>query len=321
MSEAVRPPPRIPWLRIVSVGFMLAGLAFCGATLYRNGLAQFSNLLHPAPIAGLALATVAVLVASTVAWREYFRAVSTCRLAFADAFYQLGIVLIGKYVPIILGGVLARVGANASRTSASNVVGATLLEQCGALASATAVAFAFLAGWVSPPAGIAVALVAVAATAMAPYAAGPAIAAMHRLRARIRRSDELRVSSIERAPVRIAWLAQLSAWAALSAFIALIIGNLRPDLKGAQIVFLVGAYLLAVMLGVAAFLLPGGIGAREAAFVWIAGRVVGYETALLMATAIRIAMTGIDLAAGVGCLGYGALRASSGAVSTPRGGR
>jgi hypothetical protein len=119
VSEAAQSPSRIPWLRIVSVAFMLAGLAFCVATLYEAGLEQYRNLLQPALIGGLALATAVILVASTIAWREYFRAVSACALGFADAFYQLGIVLIGKYVPIILGGVLARVGANASRTRAS----------------------------------------------------------------------------------------------------------------------------------------------------------------------------------------------------------
>ncbi|MET0232512.1 MAG: lysylphosphatidylglycerol synthase domain-containing protein, partial [Rhodanobacteraceae bacterium] len=218
--------------------------------------------------------------------------------------------LIGKYVPIILGGVLARVGANASRTSAANVIGATILEQCGALASGGVVAVAFLAGWASPIAGAAVALAAIAAAAVAPSVAIPAIALMHWLRARIRRSDDFRIASIERAPVRIAWLAQLFAWAALSAFVALIVCGLHPELEPSQVVFLVGAYLLAVMLGVAAFMLPGGIGAREAAFVWMAGGIVGYDNALVMATALRIAMTGIDLVAGAGCLLYGMTRGS-----------
>jgi hypothetical protein len=318
VSAAARQPQRIPWRRIVSVAFMLAGLAFCVVTLHEAGIAQYRNLLRPALIGGLALATAAVLVASTLAWREYFRAVSACRLTFAEAFYQLGIVLIGKYVPIILGGVLARVGANASRTSASNVIGATILEQCGGLASGAAVAAVFLATWASPAAGVAVALAAVAAAAIAPYVAGPAIALMHWLRARIRRTDDFHVASIGRAPVRIAWLAQLSAWAALSVFIALIVRGLRPDMASSQIVFLIGAYLFSVMLGVAAFVFPGGIGAREAAFVWIAGRLVGYDTALVIATALRVAMTGIDLAAGAGCLLLGVVRVPAKSGSATR---
>lgn len=315
MSAAARQPHRVPWVHIASVAFMLAGLAFCVATLYRAGFAQFRNLLHPAPIFGLALATAGVLAASTLAWREYLRAVSACRLGFADAFHQLGIVLIGKYVPIILGGVLARVGANASRTSAANVVGATILEQGGALASAAAVAAVFLAWWESPAFGGVVAVAAILSAVIAPRVAGPAIVAMHWVRAKIRRSDDLRVASIEPTPVRIAWAAQLSAWAALALFIAIIVRGLQPDADVSRIVFLVGAYLLAVMLGVAAFMFPGGIGAREAAFVWIAGRVIGYENALVTATALRIAMTAIDLAAGAGCVVYAMTRAgkSSGA--------
>jgi uncharacterized membrane protein YbhN (UPF0104 family) len=70
------------------------------------------------------------------------------------------------------------------------------------------------------------------------------------------------------------------------------------------------------MLGVAAFVFPGGIGAREAAFVWMAGRVVGYDSALFIAVALRVAMTGIDLLAGAGCLLYGVARVSTNAGST-----
>ena len=61
------------------------------------------------------------------------------------------------------------------------------------------------------------------------------------------------------------------------------------------------------MVGIAAFMFPGGIGAREAAFVWIAGHVVGYDTGLVMAVnRLRWAMTAIDLLAGVqgsSCIG------------------
>ena len=317
MSEAARPSSRIPWLRAVSVGFMLAGLVFCVVTLSKVGLEQYRNLLQPALLGCLALATAAVLIASTLAWREYFRAVSACRLTFADAFYQIAIVLIGKYVPIILGGVLARVGANVSRTSASTVIAATILEQCGGLATGAAVAVGFLAWWASPAAGVAVALVAVAMAAIAPHVAGPAIGFMHRLRMWIRRGDDVHVASIEPGPVRAAWLAQLSEWISLTVFAALIVLGLRPDIETSQIVFLIGAFLLAVVFGTAAFMFPGGIGAREAAFVWMAGRVVGYDTALVMATSLRIAMTGIDLVAGVGCLLYGLTHASS-AISASR---
>ena len=316
MSETARQPSRVPWLRIVSVVFMLAGLAFCVATLHRAGLAQYRNLLQPALLGALVLAGVVVLVASTFAWRAYFEAASACRLAFSDAFYQLGIVLVGKYVPIILGGVLARVGANASRTSASNVIAATILEQCGGLASGAAVGLAFVAWWVSPIAGVAVAAATLAAAFVAPYVAHPAIAVMHWLRARIRRRDDFAVAPIAHAPVRIAWLAQVAEWSAVTVFVALIVHALRPDIDGTAIVYLAGAFLIAVVVGVAAFIFPGGIGAREGAFVWIASAVLDYDSALFIAVALRVAMTGIDLLAGAGCLAVGLARVSANAGST-----
>lgn len=311
MNDEARPPSRVPWLRLVSVLFMLAGLAFCVATLYRAGLAQYRNLLEPILFGGLVVAALVVLVASTFAWRACFEAVTACRLAFPEAFQQLGLVLIGKYVPIILGGVLARVGANASRTSASNVIEATILEQCGGLASGAAVGVAFLSWWMSPFAGVLVGLAAIAAAIVAPYLAGPAIAVMHGLRARIRRRDDFTLAAIAHGPVRIAWLAQLVEWTAVTLFVALIVHGLRPEIGSADLMFIAGAFLVAVVLGMAAFMFPGGIGAREAAFVWMAGRVVGYDTALFIAVALRVAMMGIDLLAGAGCLAIGLTRAAT----------
>jgi len=300
----------IPWMRIVSVTFMALGLAFCVYTLLGADVEQYRNLLSPKQIVMLIIVTLGALATSTLAWRYYFEALSTIRLPIGEAFYQLGIVLVGKYVPIILGGVLARVGANASRTSASNVIAATLLEQCGAIASAGCVGIACIAFATYAPLGVAIAITALAATAFVPAVARPAVSAMHWLRAKIRRRDDFEATLVGRRPVRLAWLAQLAQWIVLSLLAALVIRGLRPDVEPLQTLFVVGAFALAVVVGIAAFVFPGGIGAREAAFVWMVGHVVGYDTALIMATTLRIATTGIDLVAGAGCLLHGVMHAT-----------
>jgi hypothetical protein len=64
---------------------------------------------------------------------------------------------------------------------------------------------------------------------------------------------------------------------------------------------LAGSYGVAVIVGTAALLFPGGIGPREGAFVWMAGHAIGIERAFALALALRVATTLIDI---VGALGY-----------------
>jgi hypothetical protein len=293
---------RPPWLRIVSVVFMLAGLALCFFALWKSGVAQYRDFLRADLIASLGVAGCAALVASALSWQNYLFALSQRRLSFPEAFYQVGLVLVGKYVPIILGGVLARVGANASRTAASNVIAATILEQCGALVAASFVGAACIAYTFAWPLGIAILLCALLATVIVPFITGPTLKLMLWLRSRVRRQSAFEIALLDRHSTRVGWLMQIAQWLALSVFVALVLHAIRPAMAPLDILYLCGAYGIAVVVGIAAFMFPGGIGAREAAFVWIASHVVGYDTGLVMATALRVAMTGIDLLAGAGCL-------------------
>jgi hypothetical protein len=250
----------------------------------------------------LLFAGSAALVASAFSWRHYLAALSGYRLAFGAAFYQVALVLIGKYVPIILGGVFARVAANAGRVRPASVVGATLLEQCGALAAATWIGVVCIAYAHSAVAGVALFALALAAATVAPAAAKPVLAAILWLRARFRRESALESGVSDRRAAARAWLAQIAQWSALSLFVGAVLHAMRPDLPWTDVLELCGAYGIAVVVGIAAFLFPGGLGPREATFVWIAGHVVDYDVALAMASALRVAMTGIDLLAGAGYL-------------------
>jgi hypothetical protein len=291
------------WPRIAGAVFTLAGFVLCIVALRKLGFEEdLGNFAHPGIIATLLATAIGALVASAVSWRNYLLALSGCRLAFGAAFYQVALVLTGKYVPIILGGVFARVAANAGRAPAASVVGATLFEQCGALAAATLIGAVCILYAYSPLAGIALFALAFAAAVIAPAAARPVLATIFWVRARLRREPAIEQAVSDRRAASRAWIAQLAQWIVLSLFIGTVLHAMRPDLATADILKLCGAYGIAVVVGIAAFMFPGGLGPREATFVWIAGHIVDYDVALAMASALRVAMTGIDLLAGAGYL-------------------
>jgi hypothetical protein len=291
------------WPRIAGAIFMRAGFVLCVVALTRLGFRQdLANFAHGRILATLLVMAIAALVASALSWRQYLLALSGERLAFGAAFSQVAIVLTGKYVPIILGGVFARIAANAGRVPPANVVGATLLEQCGALAAATWVGAACIACAYSLPVGLALLVLAFAAAAVAPSLARPVLASILWLRSRFRREPAIEGTSPDRRPTSLAWISQIAQWIALSVFVGTILHTMQPELSSADLLKLCGAYGIAVVVGIAAFMFPGGFGPREATFIWIAGHVVEYDVALAMASLLRIAMTGIDLLAGAGYL-------------------
>src|SRR6185503_13157723 len=75
-------------------------------------------------------------VAAAAAWRIILYGFSGRRIPFAEALAQLGLVLIGKYVPGKVSGIAARVLANRHTCPARIVVTATLFEWVGALGAA-----------------------------------------------------------------------------------------------------------------------------------------------------------------------------------------
>lgn len=291
------------WPRIAGALFTLAGLVFCVVALGKLGFRQdLANFAHAGVVAMLLATALGALVASALSWRHYLVALSGYRLAFGAAFYQVALVLTGKYVPIILGGVFARVAANTGRVRPASVVGATLLEQCGALAAATWVGVACIAGAYAPLAGLSLLALAFAAAGLAPMAAKPVLMTILWLRSRFRREPAVAGEVADRRAASRAWIAQVAQWIVLSLFVGTVLHAMRPDLPIADILKLCGAYGIAVVVGIAAFMFPGGLGPREATFIWIAGHVVDYDAALAMASALRVAMTGIDLLAGAGYL-------------------
>jgi len=102
--------------------------------------------------------------------------------------------------------------------------------------------------------------------------------------------------------VRQALAFQLLQMIAMAGFIGASIMLVAPDIAFAAVAAVTGAYLVSVVIGIAVVFLPGGIGVREAAFVWLAATQIDSREALQLALALRIAMSALDLVSGAICL-------------------
>jgi uncharacterized membrane protein YbhN (UPF0104 family) len=289
--------------RIVNVAILVAGLVLCIVSLVRL---QAEHPLTwaptvPAVIAFLVLA-VAALAAMASAWQRYVLAFFDARLTLAHAAYQSCVMLVAKYVPVMVAGFIARVAAYSAHAPAGRVVFATLTELAGAVAAATLVGAACLISVLVPFATPVVIAIALAGVAFAPAWITFAMRILSRLRRSESSAAGIGWSDASRRALRIALAFQVLQWIVLAGFVAVSVLLVAPDTGASTLVVVSGAYALAIVVGIAIVFLPGGLGAREAAFVWLASPRLGAAEALQLALALRIAMSILDLIAGVGCV-------------------
>lgn len=274
---------------------LLVGSGICVVTLI--GMIERNVVeirLQPTHLAIASLCALASLATSAFAWRKFLQAWVVRPIGYREALAQVGLVLIGKYVPGKISGIAARIAANQPAIGARTVIAATVIEQMGAMGAAIAVgasAWLFLE-WP------AIAWVPLVASACWPLMAPRLLRALARRWPRLR-SDGHHVPDAAALRSACAW--QMLQWVALT-LLACTLTDMLDLAHGADILLhIAGAYGLAVVAGQLSIIFPGGIGPREGVFVWLLSGVLAAPQALTIALALRVATTGIDL---LGALGY-----------------
>lgn len=250
--------------------------------------------LEPLILTGSVLCAIVILMLAAMAWRMFVAGVSGYRLAYAEAISQVGLVLVGKYVPGKISGIAARVVANSGVVPARLVLLATILEQAGAMATAAVIGLIAFLSPVQP-------LLAAASTAaglVALIVAPMLLPLMLRIWPKLA-GDEL-PSTCARL-LRIGFTMQALQWLALSSLVCFV-SSMVDSHNAVTLVRIAGAYALAVTAGQLSFVFPGGIGPREGVFVWLLSGMLDTSQAFAIALALRVATTGIDLLGAVGYL-------------------
>jgi hypothetical protein len=287
----------------LSALILVAGLAFCIVALARL---QRQFPLHWAftgagILEAAACATVA-MAATAFAWRRYMTAFLDTHLSLRDALYQIGVMQIGKYVPVVIGGFVARISANTANLSAGRIVVATIVEQLGAMGAALLIGICcYVVVAVPKAAPFAIAFV-VLVVWLAPWMLEIASRLFVRLRGAFGLASWTPAGHPDPGLVRQALTFQLLQMIAMAGFIGASIALVAPDIAFPAVSAVTGAYLVSIVIGIAVVFVPGGIGIREAAFVWLAATQIDSREALQLALALRIAMSALDLVSGAICL-------------------
>lgn len=202
-------------------------------------------------------------------------------------------VLLGKYVPGKVAGIAARITANAGTIPARRTTLATAIEQAGGLVAAAMLGAATAVAMHSVLGSVLLVAVLVVSGTLLP---GRVISLLPNGKA----SQIPAMGMIARG-----FVLQLMQWSMLILLAAVMSKLVRPDLEAATLIALGGLYGLAVVAGQLAFVFPGGIGPREAAFAWLASAQLPLAEAFGIAFLLRVATTLIDLASLVAFLPRG----------------
>lgn len=268
------------------------GLLMCVYALWRSRMLM-TDAVGRAGIMGWAC--VACLLVggwgfAVVAWRWYLLAYTGQVPSWRAAMRQMGLLLIGKYIPGGVFGFLARLYDQAG-VSRQRLFWAGLAEQSvGVVMPITLGGVLYLAAvWHIAWLCLALSL---------PLLAVAGIRLLHRLAEWLPWTRRHVVAELP------AWrmlllaatgqLAQLLFWVALAAMLAHALFGL--EIQAALGV--AGAFLLAVAAGMLVVFVPGGIGVREVALVGLASYWVEMPQATFLTALLRILSSALDLAAG-----------------------
>lgn len=281
----------IAWLKRL---ILWLGMLLCGYALWKTrelAVEAFArmNLSDWLSVAALLLLGWWLAVAC---WRLYLAAYTGQLPNWSTAIRQLGLVLIGKYVP---GGVLGFLSRMYDEPHAPRkpLFWAGFSEQAVGVGMPIAVGGAmYLAATHHNPAW------------MVPVLTLPLLAALgalllHCFAARapwVRRHALSTPPEWRRLfPATSLQLLQLLSWAALVALLS----HRLHGLDASASIGIAGAFLLAVAAGMIVMIAPGGIGVREAILIGLSSHWIGTSQAIFLAALLRLLSSLLDVFAGI----------------------
>lgn len=271
-----------------------AGLLLCLYALWR-AQSLVGDAAHGIGVGGWVFAGALLVLAwmlSVVAWRRYLLAYIKRDPGWSISMRQVGLLLVGKYVPGGIFGFLARIYDSPDEPRA-RLVWAGLAEQFVGVAMSIALgAVLYLAAVRNEPAWICMVIVL-------PVLGAGGVRLMHHaakwfpfLR---QRAGNLQLPAWTDLLLATATqLVQLLAWVALVALLA----SELYDVDGVAASGLAGAFMLAIAAGMLAVFVPGGIGVREAALIGLVSPWLDMGQAIFLTALLRIMSSLLDVFAG-----------------------
>ncbi|MBF0172208.1 MAG: hypothetical protein HQL83_02055 [Magnetococcales bacterium] len=292
--------PPLPWRRILIHGLLVVGLALAVLKVAAS-LGDFSlSLEHPGFLPLLLMLHAALILLAASLWRQALGIVTPVPLPYKQAMAHVGILLIAKYVPGKLWGLVGR-GLHARRLgmAAGAVTTATALEQLAILGSGLLLVAAGTwhaeIHWLLP-------LLAIISFLMCPMgrkgighlqslAKGP----LKRLFPLVEQGSAHLCS---RAFAGLCWLA-LGQWILNGVLLCSVAATIGVVPSHTLVIAALIAAPAAILSGFLFLFVPGGIGIREGVLVYYLEPVIGMEAALMTAILFRISDTLRDVIMGI----------------------
>lgn len=283
---------RAAWL-LAKQSVLWLGLLLCGYALWRTRelAAEAFSRMYASSWAWVALLLLLGWGLAAASWRRYLHAYTGQLPGWGMAVRQLGLLLVGKYVPGGVFGFLARMydQTNAPR---KQLFWAGLSEQAVGVGMPLALGGAlYLAASRHNVAWLALIL-------FLPLLAIAGIRLLHRLAAYL---PWLRLHVLPPPPWRrllpatLLQVTQLLAWVALVAMLS----RQLHGLDGLASLGIAGAFLLAVAAGMIVMVVPGGIGVRETTLIGLSSHWLGISQAIFLTAFLRLLSSLLDVFAGL----------------------
>jgi uncharacterized membrane protein YbhN (UPF0104 family) len=286
---------RVP-IRFFGRVWLIAFLLAAAAAIWRYGsdLSTHLTKLQHASVANLVALLALQLVFWSIlalAWRLILRTLGARDTPFAVCFWQQMLVMLGKYVPGKIWGMVARGGEMKRRGDGfSQVVTATSLEQMLLLHSGMVVA-ALILPLLFP--SVETGILAAIAVLTIPVAARFSSAGLRMLGAFVRRFDR---TVRQPAEVRIAtgrYTVMVATYGSLWIISGLVFINLygifvERHFTTELFVVLMLSNVAAIAAGFLALFAPGGIGVREGVMIGLLLPYIPVEHAMLLAIVSRL---------------------------------
>lgn len=273
------------------------GLGFCLLAFWKllPSLPQEASFQSIGAITTIITLLFAAWLCSVAAWRLLYYAFMHGTLGWRIALRQSGLLLIGKYIPGGVFGLLARASDSRAGESRTQLLGIGIYEQIGTLTVVFASGLALMASSLLHPACLAL-------VPVAPWAGLAAILVAHWLLKKLpvygflRATDSIKSLTPSLRPLLASLFTTLASAIAWSGVVALLAAEVfqRPLMEG---IGLAGAFGLAVTAGVLAFFSPGGIGIRELSMFGLANLWLPAPQALALTAILRLLAASLDLIA------------------------
>ncbi|HIJ85412.1 MAG: hypothetical protein HW380_2692 [Magnetococcales bacterium] len=288
------------WLRILVQALLVIGLA---VALLKITLAYSDKTLtlhHPEFLLPTFFLQGLVIALAATLWRRSLAIVSPLALERRQALAHVGIILVAKYVPGKLWGLVGR-GLHARHLgiTAGAITTATALEQLAIMSSAIMIMGAGLfhehLPWLVP--ALAATILILCSTwkksfdLLAKWAKGPLV----RLLILIEQGSAHLCS---KAFAGLCWLA-FWQWILTSILLAEIVAATGATFSIDLVFALIIAAPAAIIAGFLVIFVPGGIGIREGVLVYYLEPVIGMEAAIMTAIVFRIVETLRDVVMGI----------------------